>query len=94
MNNQLHRRILSALLALAIFMSCCPVTAISAQTQGETEYPINEVAKVVSIFPVLWKDPTNNDPALQVPKRDTQYDFCQLSVLLCLPHGKPREDHT
>ena len=35
MRTKLHNRILSALLALAIFLSCCPVTSISAETNPD-----------------------------------------------------------
>ena len=35
-------------------------------TEPEVHPMVGKTAKITSVFPVLWKDPTNNDPALQV----------------------------
>ena len=68
------KRILSLLLAIVLLVSMLPsgVLPVSSQeveqttSQTEKHPDIGKTAKITSVFPVLWKDPTNNAPELQV----------------------------
>lgn len=64
----MKKRILCLVLALLLVFSIIPPQTFAADVEvnSEGETFKEREAKIISSFPVLWKDPTNNDPALQL----------------------------
>ena len=60
------KRLLLVVLAILMVVSILPPQIIAVDGYDKDTSVIGKTAKITSAFPVLWKDPTNNDPALQV----------------------------